>query len=239
MLWNVVAVALSALALACSTFLAVQQSVLMRRANHIPAYIDLTRQFRSLHFNDHYRFVVERLAEFDAQLGISGLPEEARAAVYDVAGLFQGIATLRLLDLLDKRIDAMVQYRTLRIWAALAPFVERERELQGTPGKYLWRILEEFAADTQRLSDDAVNAMINRHRQSGLRRLVRRGSSAGTAKAAGPSGESGRPAAWFGDRWGKAVSRFRGRDPLPRPPRPLPGRGSQRPARARRRGRGR
>ena len=42
-LWNVVAVALSALALACSTFLAVQQSVLMRRANHIPAYIDLTR----------------------------------------------------------------------------------------------------------------------------------------------------------------------------------------------------
>ena len=170
MLWNVIAIALSALALLCTTVIALQQSVLMRRANQIPAYINMTEQFRSMHFNDHYRFIMQHLAEYDPQLGISGLPDDAREAVYDVAGLFQGIAHLRLFGILDERVDAMVQVRTLRIWAALAPFVERERELQGT-GRYMFRALEEFAADTERLPDGAVNILIDKHRRRRLRRF--------------------------------------------------------------------
>jgi hypothetical protein len=51
-------------------------------------------------------------------MGISGLPDDAREAVYDVAGLFQGIATLRLLGILDERVKTLFQVRIVRIWSA-------------------------------------------------------------------------------------------------------------------------
>jgi hypothetical protein len=171
MLWNVIAIVLSALALASSTIIAVRQSALMHRSNHIPTYVDMAGEFRSLEFNNHYRFITERLAaEYDPQLGISGLPDDAREAIYNVAGLFQSIASLRLLGILDERATVMFQVRIVRAWSALAPFVERERELQGTPNRYLWRVLEEFAADIKLLPDDAVNRLIAEHRRRRLRR---------------------------------------------------------------------
>lgn len=167
MVWNIVAVLLAGLALASSTVLAIEQARLSRRANMIPAHVDLAAQFRSLEFNDHYQFVTTRLAaECDPQGGISGLSDEARAAVYDVAGLFQGIASLRVLDILDDRVLAIIKVRTVRVWESVAPFVLRERELQGTPGQQFWRLLEEFAADAAALPDDVVNLLIDRHRRA-------------------------------------------------------------------------
>ena len=167
MVWNVVAVILACLALASSTVLAVEQARLSRRANHIPAHFDLAAQFRSLEFNDHYQFVTTRLAaECDPHGGISGLSDEARAAVYDVAGLIQGIASLRVLDILDDRVLAVIKVRAVRVWESVAPFVLRERELQGTSGQYLWRLLEEFAADAAALPDDVVNSLIDQQRRA-------------------------------------------------------------------------
>ena len=99
MVWNVLAIAIAAVALLMSSILAGQQAGLMLRANHIPVYIELFSQFRSAEFQDHYSFIINRLAQENVakEVGISGLPDEARAAVNDVSGLFTEIAALRLL----------------------------------------------------------------------------------------------------------------------------------------------
>jgi hypothetical protein len=163
--WNVLAIAIAAAALLMSSVLAMRQASLMFRANHIPIYMELFSQFRSLEFQDHCHFIIDRLAQENVaeETGISGLPGEARAAVYDVGYLFIEIATLRLLDAVDHRLDSMVQIRLLQVWKVLAPFVYAERRRLGTSSMF-WRVLEEFAADAAILPEGSVNTLIDQHR---------------------------------------------------------------------------
>jgi hypothetical protein len=188
MVWNVLAIAIAAAALLTSSVLAVRQAGLMFRANHIPIYIELFSQFRSLEFQDRISFIVDRLAQENVaeETGISGLPDEARAAVYDVGWLFTEISTLRLLDAVDHRIDSMVQVRLLQVWKALAPFVYQERKLMGAPNTF-WRSFEEFAADVDRLPEGAINLLIEQHRRRRtLRNPTGRKSPAGSRHATHP-----------------------------------------------------
>lgn len=166
MVWNVLALALSAAALLISSVLAMQQARLMFRANHIPVYMEFFSQYRSVEFQEHCRFIVERLAQENVaeETGISGLPDEARAAAYDVAGLFTEIASLRLLGAIDGRVDSMVQVRLLQVWKVLTPFVYAERRRLGTSNMF-WRSFEEFAADVDRLPEGSINTLIERHRR--------------------------------------------------------------------------
>jgi hypothetical protein len=60
--------------------------------------------------------------------------------------------------------------RVVRAWDVIAPYVEREREINGTSGLYLLRILEEYANDAKRLPPDSVNMLIERHRKRWPRR---------------------------------------------------------------------
>ncbi len=155
---EIVAIVLSVLALASSTALALNQVSLMRRANYLAPNIEANHEFRSLKFQDNYKFVTEILpAAFEPQLGISGLPDEARAAIYDVGGLFQGLAQLTVLGPVD---IVMIQFRIVHAWRALAPFVERERELNKTVGPYFWRTFEEIAEEAAQMPDDALNNLL-------------------------------------------------------------------------------
>lgn len=166
MVWNVLAIAIAAAALLISSVLAMQQASLMLRANHIPVYMEIFSQERSAEFQDHYLFVINRLAQENVaeQTGISGLPDEARAAVYDVGGLYTQVGTLRLLGIVDHRVDSMMQVRPPRAWKVLAPFVYEERRRQGL-SNMLWRTFEEFAADIEHLPEGSINDLIVRHRQ--------------------------------------------------------------------------
>ncbi|HEV2372690.1 MAG TPA: hypothetical protein VGS19_11015 [Streptosporangiaceae bacterium] len=122
MFFNLVAVVLSVLALAISTYLALHQNQIQRRANYLSACTGMFAGFRSAAFHDHYLFVTETLpSAYDPQLGISGLPEEARIAVYDMAYFFQNLAQLRLLRILDEEIFAQLHIRIIRVWDAIAP----------------------------------------------------------------------------------------------------------------------
>lgn len=48
-------------------------------------------------FHDRYRFVTQRLpVEYEAELGLSELPDDVRSQVYDIVYSFQTFATLRL-----------------------------------------------------------------------------------------------------------------------------------------------
>jgi hypothetical protein len=178
MVWNVLAIAIAASALLASSLLAVQQVGLMFRANHIPVYMAIFSEFRSLKFQDHCAFITDRLGqEYVAkERGISGLPDEAREAVWDVAGLFVEISTLRLMGAIDRRIDSLVQVWLPPIWEALAPFVYEERRRRGVSNMFL-RSLEAFAADVASLPKGSINTHIERHRRTGKPWLAARRSA--------------------------------------------------------------
>src|SRR5437868_12579516 len=107
MLLNLAAIALSTLALTCSTYLAHRQVTLMRRASYLPVYLAFLNEFRSMEFHDRYRFVCERLpVEYEPDNGLSGLPDDARRAVLDIAYYFQNLNLVWRLSLLDEKVIA-------------------------------------------------------------------------------------------------------------------------------------
>jgi hypothetical protein len=167
MFLGIIAIVLSVFALTSSTALALNQIALMRRANYLAPNIELNREFRSLKFQDNYKFVTETLpAAFESQLGISGLPDEARAAIYEVGGLFQILAQFVLLGTID---IIMLQFRMVHAWRALAPFVERERELNKSVGIYFWRTFEEIAEEAAQMPDDAISNLLKQYRKRSQR----------------------------------------------------------------------
>lgn len=194
MVWNVLAIAIAAAALLMSSVLAMQQARLMLRANHIPVYMEIFSQIRSTEFQEHYRFVVNRLAQENVaeETGISGLPDEARAAVYDLGGLYTQVATLRLLGAIDRRVDSMMQVRLVRAWKVLAPFVYEERRRLGVSNMY-WRAFEEFAADIERLPEGSINDLIAQHRRHHEHRRWRAARPARRRNAPSTSRQAAQP----------------------------------------------
>jgi hypothetical protein len=174
MLFNVLAVVLSILALASSTYLAARQAISQKQANHLPAIVDLLNNFRSFEFNENFEYVCSRLpSEHGPETGISGLPHPAQRAFYDVTYLYQSMATLRLLGIVDDSIMVVTRFRILRLWDAVQPYVKRERELRGTSGVYLLRILEEYAADARQVPLQSLDMLFERHRRRTKLRSLR------------------------------------------------------------------
>jgi hypothetical protein len=178
MIFNIVAIITSVVAFIASTYIALQHRALQKNANFIPAYMQILKEFRNVAFHDNYRYVTTQLqAEHDPKLGISGLPDEARRAVYDIGYFYQGFGMLRLMRVLDDQVLPTMQARIVRVWEAIEPYVERERELQGLSGLYFMRILEEFAKEAKELPSEAVNMALTRRGfvkiQDSLRRVGR------------------------------------------------------------------
>jgi len=155
---GVAALAVSLLALLVSAVFAARQVALMRNANYVPVLIDLLSEFRSLEFNDNYRFVCTRLPiEYESTAGISGLPDEARAKIYDIAYYYQVFAALTALGVLqDRHIIAVLRDRIVHVWEAMEPFVLAERRLAPHTGPFLFRNLEEFAKKAQEMPTASV-----------------------------------------------------------------------------------
>ncbi|WUI03911.1 hypothetical protein OHR68_19620 [Spirillospora sp. NBC_00431] len=146
MIFNLIAIIISSLALGSSIYMAAQHARLMRRSNYLPAYLAYLSEFRSMEFNDRYRYVCESLrADHDPGLGLSGLPNDARRIVYDVAYFFQSFAVLTLLGLIDEEVVSTTNYRVVQVWQAIGPFVKREREVNESTGPYLLWTLEKYA----------------------------------------------------------------------------------------------
>jgi hypothetical protein len=175
---NVVAIILSAIALGISTLLAVRQVLLSERANHLPAYLNLLSAFRSREFNDHYIYVCEKLRkEHSAESGISGLPDSAREAVYDVAYYYQTLAVLILTRILSEYVIlAFFHWRIIRVWEAISPYVIKEREMSEASGATVLKLLEEYATNRERhLTTESLIASLSSPRwRRALNRVARR-----------------------------------------------------------------
>ncbi|GIH26490.1 hypothetical protein Aph01nite_48000 [Acrocarpospora phusangensis] len=148
MIYNMIALVLSTLALASSTALAFRQAGLMKRSNHLPAYLAFLEEFRTDAFHQRYHFICNRLnVDHDPRNGISGLPDNVRDTLYDVAYFHQNLAALFRLGILDDQIIVTMSTRFVRVWDAIEPFVLREREIVSIP--HMLRVLQDFADDVR------------------------------------------------------------------------------------------
>lgn len=172
MVYNLVAIFLSLIALGTSSLLAFRQTILQRQANHLPAYLSLLNEFRSREFNDHFRYVCDQLRQdHDPQLGISGLPPEAREAFYDVAYFLQNFVALRKLSIVDGRVLTTMNGRIVLVWDAIEPFVKSEREINRSTSDILFRVLEDFAMEVRDRPLESFTTILERRRRRNRQRL--------------------------------------------------------------------
>ncbi|MER5950434.1 hypothetical protein ABT127_30790 [Streptomyces sp. NPDC001904] len=174
-LFNVLAVAVSLAALLATLWLGARQVQSARHANHLPALMDLLAEFRSARLHEQYAYVCSRLAvEHDPASGLRALPYEVRETVYNVAYFFQTFAALYAMGIIDEpTATMMVRRRSATVWAALRPFVERERSFPDVDPNLL-SVLEAYAE----LSSDfegppAADLIRARHRAARHRRWRR------------------------------------------------------------------
>lgn len=157
---NIVAIGLSIVALLSSAYFALQQISSMKRANYLPAYLELLEDFRTSTLHQHHRYVVQQLrADHSPDLGISGLPAEAQEAVYDIAFFLHNFIVLRRLGIIDDRYLTTLNDRIVRTWEAIGPFVRRERELVPVP--HLLQILEDYAAVAATVPPDSGSSLLH------------------------------------------------------------------------------
>ncbi|MGW5640374.1 hypothetical protein [Streptomyces sp. NPDC003832] len=170
---NAAAILISIAAVLTSTWYGRNQLQTAKEANHLPVLAELLSQFRTLELNDHYTYVCTRLrAEHSPELGISGLPDEARKALYDVAYFLQTFAGMASMGIASEdEIIAMLHTRVPQAWTAIQPYVEKEREV-GPVGPHLLALLEAFASRADVRSERAVHHLLARARNGRRARLI-------------------------------------------------------------------
>jgi hypothetical protein len=172
---NILAVVISISAVITSTWFGLRQLRIARQTNHIPALIDLLSEFRTVELHEQYAYVCGRLGEENSpELGLSGLPPEAKKAVYSVAYFFQTFAGLCALGIIDEASAiVMVRGRAGRVWRAIEPFVLRERESPHVDAQLL-TMLEAFAERIE-LYTDSTNVDLMWRPHAGRRFRAGRG----------------------------------------------------------------
>ena len=114
------------------TYVSPDQTQSARESCTGPYVLVLRASLAALHAN--YNYVTHRLkVDYSPTHGVFGLPEHAQAAVVDVAYYYQNLANMMNFGLLDKdAVLPMIQTRIVNLWGAIKPFVEVERQPQGS-----------------------------------------------------------------------------------------------------------
>jgi hypothetical protein len=130
---SIIGLALSVVATVMSLFILARQTVFLRQSNHIPISVDLAQEFRSDSFLESQDYVINKLRqEHGPDLGVSGLPADARKAVDRVTSYFTGLGALAVQRMLDEPYAVtFMGYRANRAWSELEPYIIREREIRG------------------------------------------------------------------------------------------------------------
>lgn len=159
---NAAAVSISVVALGMSTRLTSRQVAMQRHANYLPALMTLLGELRDARFHARYEYVINVLPSHEPSLGLRGLPDEAKEAVYDVAYFFQLFAMLGSMQVVDEEmVGALLRRRVIDAWTAMAPFIRQERVLENTPGEILL-FFEDFAVHLVKMPEGHLQEMVAR-----------------------------------------------------------------------------
>ena len=129
---NVASLLASLVALAVSAVLVGRQSTIMRHANEVPLLLESFKEYRSAEFQRNEHYVVHQLGRDHApELGVTGLPEEARIPAQALVTFFNVLGTLLVFDMADEAVIVpFFGFRVRTAWSALAPYVSHERKIR-------------------------------------------------------------------------------------------------------------
>jgi hypothetical protein len=110
------------------------QVVQARKANALPATIDLFREYRSAEMEKARQLLAERLPDLDPASGMRGLPDDVSVAAFQMSQYLDNLGVLVAHGLLSPELAAgFLGDSALRMWRVLSPFIVRERELRTPP----------------------------------------------------------------------------------------------------------
>jgi hypothetical protein len=138
---NVIALALSVLAVAVSTLSALRQSRLMQHANLLPVLIDMFRDFREHEFRQHVVFIEKELWDpcHLKGIGIDDLPAEVRSHVIPVMNFFANAGMLVANKVISGVLAASYMRGSAQVaWSHLAPYIRNERDKRKDETYYLF-----------------------------------------------------------------------------------------------------
>ncbi|MFE2302924.1 hypothetical protein ACFXAW_32570 [Streptomyces sp. NPDC059445] len=160
-LLNLLAISISVIAVVASMWFGARQVQIARQANYIPALMDLLAEFRSAELHEQYAYVLRDLnREHAPDGGLRGLSPAAKTAVYSVAYFFQTLAGLYALGVIDETAAiVMARARITKVWEAIAPFVERERQFPDVDPNLL-SLLQAYAGVSQRFNGPSNEELI-------------------------------------------------------------------------------
>ena len=169
---NVLAIVISLCAVLASMWFGARQVQTAQRANFMPALLDLLAEFRSPQLHEQYRYVCSDLnQQHSPDGGLRGLPDETKATVYNVAYFFQTLAGMYALGIIDETTATiMARGRAAKVWSAIQPFVERERQFADVDANLL-SLLEAYAHESARFQGPTAARLMRARRRAPLRRF--------------------------------------------------------------------
>jgi hypothetical protein len=166
----VISLVISIISLAAAVYIGVKQYLTQRKANNVPVF-ELLKQIEDPTFLDNFDFITGELKDYDPDQGLIGMPAEARKKVLAVCYFFQHLAMIMYLDLIDERVfTAYFRARTVAVWAAVEPFVRKERVLNPATGPEFLKLLEAFVIKAKRNSPEMTEELLNKWIKKGTDR---------------------------------------------------------------------
>ncbi|MER5387254.1 hypothetical protein ABT040_44755 [Streptomyces sp. NPDC002688] len=172
---NLLAILISVSAVVASMWFGARQVRTARHANHLPAFTELLAEFRKPQMHEQYVYVCSELRQqHSPDGGLRGLPPQAKTAVYNIAYFFQTLASLYAVGVIDETTAVlMVRGRPAKVWAAIEPFVERERQYPDVD-PHLLSLLEAFARISSTFDGPTPGQLLEaRHRRTRIRTRIR------------------------------------------------------------------
>ncbi|MFG1990616.1 hypothetical protein ACGFJ7_11645 [Actinoplanes sp. NPDC048988] len=135
---------------------------LNHNANHLPIVLDALKAQRTADFTRKEAQLWEELPRQDPALGFMRLPEPLRGHAFDIACYYQHLGCLAEYGVADwDFIAVQVEYRMLRTWSCIEPYVRAEREIRGSETSFL-NSYERFAGRVRQLDVAAATERLYR-----------------------------------------------------------------------------
>jgi len=161
---NVGALATALAAVGTSSLLTTQALRLSRDANHMPVTLTLLAPHRTPEFVRKETLIWKEVGACDPALGFFQQPEPMRGHMIEIGLYYQSLSYVSEYGIADGEfIGVQTQYRLVRTWGVLEPFVKGERILRGGDYTFL-NAYETFAGKARVMDVEATT-----------KRLMRRG----------------------------------------------------------------
>ncbi len=118
-----------------SAIIVYQQKRISRQTNMLPILVDMFKEFRSFEFKRHQFYIYNQLRQEckPEETGFRNLPEAAASHVLPVSHYFDNLGVLVAMGVVDMKVVlGFVGGSIESTWAALKPYILRERELRAS-----------------------------------------------------------------------------------------------------------